>query len=368
MAQPSPIEEARAPFLDLVGFLASPRQEIRMIACGNLVGYSAGPQNSIFKTSNLKPIKDLKILVRDHAPISTSAVNILINVSDDRAVLELLATDDAFLELLLSLITDPSYPAADYIAMLLANMAKHESVPGKLLRLKRDKPKTEWKVSNSERAMDQLMDLFVKGSDKSLNKEANFDYLAYLFADIAGHPEGRTHFTKAQEYDGVIPITKLIVFTEHQSLIRRKGVASTIKNSLFDVPSHQILMSEVSVNILPYLLLPLMGPEDYPDEESLDMPSEVQFLPANKKRESDNTVVAAHLESLMLLTATREIRAKLRELQVYPIIREVHLAVEDDEIREICERLVNVLQRDEEEPKRIQEIEDDEDGEIVDLV
>lgn len=117
--------------------------------------------------------------------ISESAVKILVNVSDDVAVLDLLATDDAFLELLLSLIINPAYPAADYVAMLLANLAKHESFPGRLLSLRRAKPRPEWKLSNSERAVDQLMDLFVRGVDKSLNKTACFDYLAYLFADIA---------------------------------------------------------------------------------------------------------------------------------------------------------------------------------------
>ena len=117
---------------------------------------------------------------------SESAATILVNVSDDKAVLDLLANDDSFIELLFSLITNPAYPGADCIAMLLANMAKHESIPGKILKLKREKPKEEWKVSDSENAMDQLMDLFVKGSGKTLNKNANFDYLAYLFADIAG--------------------------------------------------------------------------------------------------------------------------------------------------------------------------------------
>ncbi|KAK6532240.1 hypothetical protein TWF281_006432 [Arthrobotrys megalospora] len=357
MAEPSPMEE-------LVGFLASPRHEIRNIACGTLVGYSTGSQNSIFKPPGLKPIRDLKILLRDHPATSESAATILVNVSDDKAVLDLLANDNSFLELLFSLITNPSYPGADSIAMLLANMAKHESIPGKILKLKREKPK----VSGSENAMDQLMDLFVKGSGKTLNKNADFDYLAYLFADIAGHPEGRKHFTEAQPYDNVIPLTKLIVFTEHESLVRRKGVASTIKNSLFDITSHPTLISESSVNLLPYILLPLMGSEEYPEDESLSMPAEVQLLPPDKKREPDNSIIATHLESVMLLTTTREIREILRELQVYPIVREVHLAVEDDGVRDICERIVNVLKRDEADASklngpRVEELEDD----IVDL-
>lgn len=69
--------------------------------------------------------------------------------------------------------------------MLLTNMSKDDSVATTILDLKREKPKEEWKVSDSEMAMDQLMDLFVKGEGKTLNKEANFDYLAYFFADVA---------------------------------------------------------------------------------------------------------------------------------------------------------------------------------------
>lgn len=64
-------------------------------------------------------------------------------------------------------------------------MSKDDSVATRILDLKREKPNEEWKVSDSEMAMDQLMDLFVKGEGKTLNKEANFDYLAYFFADVA---------------------------------------------------------------------------------------------------------------------------------------------------------------------------------------
>ena len=41
--------------------------------------------------------------------------------------------------------------------------------------------------------------------------------------------EGRKYLTTPEEYDHVIPISKLIVFTEHRSDVRRRGVAFTIK-------------------------------------------------------------------------------------------------------------------------------------------
>lgn len=50
-------------------------------------------------------MKDLKLLIKDYAPIAKNALTILVNISSDSEVLKSLAKDDAFLELLLSRIT-----------------------------------------------------------------------------------------------------------------------------------------------------------------------------------------------------------------------------------------------------------------------
>lgn len=192
------------------------------------------------------------------------------------------------------------------------------------------------------------MDCFVKGAEGTLNKSANFDYLSYFFADMSKSEEGRAYFTSRQDYDGVVPVTKLTVFTEHKSSIRRRGVASTIKNVAFDIPFHPTLFSEDEANLLPYILLPIMGPEEFSEEESMAMLPDLQLLPPDKQRDSDNGIVTTHLETLLLLTTTREGRDIMREIKVYPIIRECHLHVEDEGVREACDRLVQVLMRDEE--------------------
>jgi hypothetical protein len=78
-------------------------------AAEHLVGYSQA-NLPLFKRNQLEPIKDLKLLVRDYAPIAKNAFTILINVSADREVQTSLAKDDAFLEELLSRITVCQYP------------------------------------------------------------------------------------------------------------------------------------------------------------------------------------------------------------------------------------------------------------------
>ncbi|KAH1310880.1 hypothetical protein KXX47_006067 [Aspergillus fumigatus] len=288
-------------------------------ACENLVGFST-THSDLFKRHQLLPVRDLKLLVRDYTPIAKNALTILINISSDQEVLANLAEDDAFIETLMVKITNVKEPIADDIAMLFANLAKSDKL-SRLITLKR---RTAESVSTSTMAIDQLMDCFVKGA------------------------EGRAYFTTRQDYDGVVPVTKLTVFTEHESTVRRKGVASTIKNVAFDIPFHPTLLSADDANLLPYVLLPITGPEEFSEEESMAMLPDLQLLPPDKRRDGDNSIIVTHLETLLLLTTTREGRDKMRAINVYPIIRECHLHVDDEGVREACDRLVQVLMRDEE--------------------
>lgn len=65
--------------------------------------------------------------------------------------------------------------------MLLANLAKADETL-RLLTLERAVPKP---LSTSAFAIDQLMDCFVKGAQGAYNKDADYDYLSYFFADLS---------------------------------------------------------------------------------------------------------------------------------------------------------------------------------------
>ena len=134
-------------------------------------------------------------------------------------------------------------------------------------------------------------------------------------------------------------------------------------------------MSQSQINMMPYVLLPLAGPEEFPDEETEGMLDDLQLLPPDKEREKDHEILKTHLETLLLLTTTREGRDWMRNKQVYPIIRETHAHVEDEEVREACDRVVQVIMRKEEGEEeeednapRVQELpHDDEEDQLVDV-
>ncbi|KAI1766220.1 DUF383-domain-containing protein [Hypoxylon sp. FL1150] len=353
---------------ELVGFIADPRPEIRALSTEHLVPYSTS-QPGIFKADNLKPVKNLKLLIKDHPKIAEHVISILINLSADREILESLATDDKFLNEVLRQIIIATEPNANLLSMLLANLSKWDSLK-RILDMKQQAPE---ELKSNDVVMNQLVDLFVKGADGTYNKNADFDHLAYLFADLTKHAEIRHYFVRKQDYDGIVPLTKLKVFTEYKSDVRRKGVASTIKNVAFDVPSHPLFLSEDDINILPYILLPIMGSEEYDEDEMMSMLPDLQLLPPDKQRDADPHIIQTHVETLLLLSSTREGRDQMRDVKVYPIIRETHLRVDNEGVRDACERLVQVLMRDEADPDkvdRIKEIEDgdeDEDNAIIEV-
>lgn len=121
-----------------------------------------------------------------------------------------------------------------------------------------------------------------------------------------------------------------------------------------------------------------MGAEEYSDEDTEGMPDELQLLPPDKEREAQADIMCTHLESLLLLSTEKESRIRLREVKVYPIVRELHLKVEEQDVREGCDRLVQVLMRKEEgeeedevpaEASRVEELGDvDEDEQVVDVL
>ena len=130
----------------------------------------------------------------------------------------------------------------------------------------------------------------------------------------------------------------------------------TARNSCFDTASHDILLSSEKINLLPSLLLPLCTSEEFNEGDQESLPIEIQLLPQTHKREESNSVICTHLESLLLLTTTFPGRDFMRKNGVYIVIRRLHEEVEDENVRRLVERLVNVLMRDEE---KVQELGDD---------
>lgn len=304
------------------------------------------------------------------------SLTILVNLCDDATILDSLASDEELIEYVANQICNTSQKHADLFAIFISNLAKRDQITS-IFKMKYSPIASTVDKDQSEKPappftpgtplIDCLIDCFVKGSDRSFNKYANFDYLAYFFSDLSRFRLGRDYFV-TEKSDG-FPVTKLLVFTEIESTIRRKGVASTLKNCLFDTTLHEKFVFDESINLLPYILLPLAsGKDDIKEDEMFELPDELQFLSEDKKREPDNQILATYVECLLLLSTNKRVRDYLREKNVYVIIRELHKSVEVDIVQDPCERLVQVLMRDDshniEDTHHVKKV--DEDDEVED--
>ena len=252
--------------------------------------------------------------------------------------------------------------------MLLANLAKSPAIE-RLIGLERS-PVPE--LSPSTRSIAQLIELFNKGANGGWNKDASYDYLSYVFADLAKvrrwswvlaydvtgetnpvclqFPSFVTYLTTPTPNSPLDPLTIFLPHTMHASPVRRLGTASLLKNIALIHPDILYLLQPAH-SVLPPLLLPLCSSnqEGLSEDEIESLPEECQFLGEEHRQERDMEILKTHLETLWLL-ATRggvEGRRIVKERGTYPVIRELHLQIEDEGLRRGCERLVDVLMGDE---------------------
>lgn len=117
-----------------------------------------------------------------------------------------------------------------------------------------------------------------------------------------------------------------------------------MKNCCFETDHHEWLLSE-DVDILPRLLLPLAGNEEFDDEDNDKLPLELQYLPQNKEREIDPDIRCMLIESITQLCAKRPNRELVRDKNTYVILRELHKWETCKKALLACENLVDILIR-----------------------
>lgn len=122
------------------------------------------------------------------------------------------------------------------------------------------------------------------------------------------------------------------------------------------------------IGALPHILLPLAGPEEFDLDAQEQLPEALQFLPQTKLRDPDAVLRLTHVETLLLLCATRWGRDYLRTHGVYEVIRVLHEQETNDAVSEHVERLVNLLKRAEgpetAQDPQVEEIEEDDDADL----
>lgn len=111
-------------------------------------------------------------------------------------------------------------------------------------------------------------------------------------------------------------LQRLLPFMSHASTARRAGVIGCIRNCCFSVSEHMWLLGP-DVDVLPHLLLPIIGGEELDEEDMDGMPDDLQYMAPDKEREPDADLRKMLVESLMQLAVTADARIFMRESKVH---------------------------------------------------
>ncbi|XP_055076338.2 protein HGH1 homolog [Misgurnus anguillicaudatus] len=319
---------------ELLSFLTlEMRPDVKGHATEYILGLTGNRDGCRYLQSKPDFLKALVTLTSDLSiAIVKDCYHALINLSADETLHQPLVKETNILPTLLKHLLDPEYVFADRICTILSNLTRHEKTCRDVFK----------SLQEQNIGLAKLVEIFCQ---EGFNQKASLHYLGPLLSNLTQLPEAR-HFILDKER---CVIQRLLPYTQYeQSTTRRGGVVGTLRNCCFDYAHHEWLLSD-SVDILPYLLLPLAGPEELSEEENEGLPVDLQYLPEDKKRETDPDIRKMLLETLLLLTATKGCRQIMKNKNVYPIMREFHKWEKDPHVISACEKLVQVLISDEPE-------------------
>ncbi|XP_052643886.1 protein HGH1 homolog isoform X1 [Harpia harpyja] len=219
----------------------------------------------------------LELAAGPSLPAARHALGCLVNLSAEPAAREpLLAALPALLGLL------PGGPACG----VLANLCRERGAARRVLRgLREGGP-----------GLEPLL--------QALGQPRPPSQLGPLLCNLSQLPEGRRGLLDRSRCS----VQRLLPFTQYQdSVVHRRGVVGALRNCCFEYEDHEWLLSE-EVDILPFLLLPLAGPEEFPEDEMERLPVDLQYLPQDKQREEEPDIRKMLLEAIMLMIPSWEER------------------------------------------------------------
>ncbi|KAM6171251.1 protein HGH1 homolog [Erethizon dorsatum] len=261
--------------------------------------------------------------------LARDAVRALVNLAADASLHErLLAADPGLPARLLGRALDPQWPWADEAAAALANLSREPAPCAALMgTLAAAAP-----GSGLERLVCALC-------TPGYNARAPLHHLGPLLSNLSQQPAARAFLLDPDR----CVVQRLLPLTQYSdSSLRRGGVVGTLRNCCFEHRHHKWLLGP-EVDILPFLLLPLAGPEDFSEEEMERLPVDLQYLPPDKQREPDADIRKMLIEAIMLLTATAPGRQQVRDQGAYLILRELHTWEPEPDVQMACEKLIQVL-------------------------
>ncbi|OQR93069.1 hypothetical protein ACHHYP_02939 [Achlya hypogyna] len=334
---------------ELVGFLSSPRADLRQSAMQLALGLTA-TDAGVLSLIKADAVKALCRLVSDVNTIARDAIHALVNMTATHPVACETALKFDIVNRLMNQL-DSDFAHKDLSMMLLANVTTTPDGAKALVA-------NDAKYKVREVILQKLTMLFLEsepepeGIDLATGEpkwDDDYQYIANVLANITQLEEGRDFLLQMRQ-SSTPPkalVEVLLPQIHSPNVVRRRGIVQAVRNLCFDSDNHFFLYD--TLDVVGHMQKRLAGPEPLELDEKNGMTNLVLgCLGAKKKRESDVAVRQAAVECLILFCSSRNGRNVLRQKKVYPIVRNAHLVEANDEVSDQIYKLVDFLIRDEE--------------------
>lgn len=159
---------------------------------------------------------------------------------------------------------------------------------------------------------------------KGSGEEDEFEYVATILQNCSQMEDAREIILEPSR--GLLRI--LLKQLSQPSVIRRRGIAGTVRNCCFEIHKKEDPLLSPSLRLIETIVAPLAGPEPQDIDDAEKMPKEWLQLGSSKRHESDPETRKLLVEALVLIAGNRTGREIMRKLRVYKIIKCLHEWIE----------------------------------------
>ncbi|OIT30330.1 PREDICTED: protein HGH1 homolog [Nicotiana attenuata] len=316
---------------ELIGFLSSPSPPVKKLAVDIVRDYTGSEDGleSLGKYSTIV-LPSLSRLLGEKKVVSEPAAQALVNLSQ-KPELAGKMVEMHMVKTSMETLYKQDCEITTLLIMLLVNLTQLDAGIDSLLQSADEKMHGLYVM--------KLVRSFCLSSDEGEGDP--FEHVASVLVNISKKELGRKLLLDPKRG----PLIKQIVQQFHsKSLLRKKGVAGTIRNCCFEAESQVQNLLLISEFLWPALLLPVAGNKVYSKEDTRKMPQELaSALSIEREPVTDPEIRVQALEAIYLLILQEAGRRAFWSVNGPRILQVGYQDEEDPKAMEAYERAGSLL-------------------------
>lgn len=315
---------------ELIGFLSSPSPTVKKAAVGIVRDYTGSEEGlqSLGKYSSIV-LPSLSRLLGESKEVSEPASQALVNLSPNPQ-LAVKMVEMNMIKMVMEILYKQDCEIMHLLVMLLVNLTQLDAG-------------VDFLIKSGDEKMHGLyvMKLVRSFCSSSTGKKGDpFEHVASVLVNISKNVEGRRLLLDPKW--GLLK--QIIRQFDSRSILRKKGVAGTIRNCCFEAENQLQNLLLISEFLWPALLLPVAGNKVYTEQDTSKMPPELaSALSIEREPVSDPEIRVQTLEAIYLLVLQEAGRSAFWSVNGPRILQVGYADEEDPKAMEAYERIGSLL-------------------------